>query len=354
MFFNLSKLFLWLFMVCVSALSISVTASAWNFWTVMGESIDTNNNGVIENGWLTKKLQKRDITDKWAWVSVKELVAFIAIKILLPIAVLTGLVFAFIGFYKVMTSNSEEESKKGTKYLLRGTIGVIVMVSAAFIVNELVGIGDLLTGDNAGTKGIFWSISGDTVAWQVIAAKIYTQLLFPVIKMLMFIIIGILFVILFINLFKYLFSPAEDITKKALTIIIWNTIGILTIILAKYFVETIFGKYDTVTNEDRFNTAKNSIWWIYEGWGTNLWTIGTPIGDIIVNLGKFYTVLNWLLGLLTLIILVLIIYQGLKLLFNPSDSSTLGSVGKTLFYIFLGILVLGLWYIIASAIIPVT
>ena len=77
--------------------------------------------------------------------------------------------------------------------------------------------------------------------------------------MLMFIIIGILFVILFINLFKYLFSPAEDITKKALTIIIWNTIGILTIILAKYFVETIFGKYDTVTNEDRFNTAKNSI-----------------------------------------------------------------------------------------------
>jgi hypothetical protein len=62
----------------------------------------------------------------------------------------------------------------------------------------------------------------------------------------MMVIIGILFITLFINLFQYLFSPAEDIQKKALTIIIWNTVGILTIVLAKYIVEFIFGKYDTV------------------------------------------------------------------------------------------------------------
>jgi hypothetical protein len=67
----------------------------------------------------------------------------------------------------------------------------------------------------------------------------------------------------------------------------------------------------------------------------------------------FFTILNRLLGLLTLIILILIIYQWFKLLVNPTDSGGLASVGKTLFYIFLGILVLGLGYIIANAILPV-
>jgi hypothetical protein len=97
------------------------------------------------------------------------------------------------------------------------------------------------------------------VAGQEIAAQIYGTLLFPVIKMLMFVIIGILFIIMFINLFKYLFSPAEDIEKKALTIIIRNVIGILTIVLSKYIIEAIFGKYDTVANQNRFNTDTINI-----------------------------------------------------------------------------------------------
>jgi amino acid transporter len=56
-------------------------------------------------------------------------------------AVLVGLVFAFIGFYKILTSDKEEEVKKGNQFLIRGTIGVITMVSAGFIANKLAGVG---------------------------------------------------------------------------------------------------------------------------------------------------------------------------------------------------------------------
>lgn len=221
------------------------------------------------------------------------------------------------------------------------------MVSATFIISKIVWV----WADVSGTTGIFWTIGaqGGTLAGQEIAAQIYNTLLFPIIKMLMYIIIGILFISLFISLFKYLFSPAEDIEKKALTIIIRNTIGIITIVLAKYIVEAIFGKYDTVVNQTlwAFNTSANSTA------AANLGKIGTPLGDIIVDLDKFFTILNWLLGLLTLIILILIIYQWFKLLFNPTDSGGLATVGKTIGYIFLGILLLGLGYIIANAILPV-
>jgi hypothetical protein len=331
-----------------------------NFQDSIQESINTDQAFKGEDpaggGGLIKRLQSWNITNiQSSGQPVAEIIAFLGIKVLLPLAVLVGIVFAFIGFYKVMTSSSEDESKKGTQFLIRWTVGVITMVSAWFIANKLVWVGANQYGtDQSSIFGKFASITqAQAVWWQAIAAEVYNQLLFPVIKLLMLVIIGILFIVLFINLFKYLFSPAEDITKKALTIIIRNVIGILTIILAKYIVEAIFGQYDTVANVNRFNTNQYEIGWVWNQGGKNLWAIGTPIWDLVVDMDKFFTILNWILWILTLIILLLIIYQWYKLLVNPSDSGGLAEVGKTLLYIFLWILVLWFGYLIANAIIPI-
>jgi hypothetical protein len=330
----------------------TVFSAADNFNTTLVESINTSKDEyrwIAWDWWLQKRLQWM-VKLSWSeWM--KDFILFLAIKVLFPITVLSGIVVAFIGFYKVMTSDKEDEQKKGTRFLLWGTIWVVTMVMASFITTQLVW--------TTGVTWIFWVwdwwsiFKGSTpVAWQQIAQQIYSILIFPILKMGMMVIIGILFITLFINLFQYLFSPAEDIQKKALTIIIWNTVGILTIVLAKYIVEFIFGKYDTVV-----------LAWNFQSWSqllnsttkSNLGKIGTPLWEIKlwVSMEKLFTILNRLLGLLTLAILIMIIYQGFRLLFNPTDAWGLASVGKSLGYIFLGILLLGFGYLIANAIIPV-
>ena len=340
---------LWIFIVVLFALQYVHAAS--NFWDILKWSVETEQafegNDPSGAGWVSKRLQEREITWwKWAWATVAELLWFVAIKVMMPIAILVWVIIAFIGFYKVMVGTTDDDLKKWNRYLLRWTIGVVLMVSTMYIVNTLV-----WTTDGGGS--IIWDIFGASVgtpnvAGQQIAEQIYGKILFPFLKIFMFIIIGILFIILFINVIKYLFSPAEDIVKKALTIVIRSTVWIITIILAKYIVEAIFGKYDTIVWFDRFNT-----WQPGAGNENNLWKIGTPLGDILVDMDKLFLILNRLLWLLTLIILILILYQWFKLLFNPTSSASLADIGKRLMYIFIGILVLGFGYIIASAVIPV-
>jgi cyanate permease len=54
------------------------------------------------------------------------------------------------------------------------------------------------------------------------------------------------------------------------------------------------------------------------------------------------------MGITSLLILFVIIYQAYILLTNPDDESKLSSVGKSLGYIFAGIVVIGLGYVITN------
>ncbi|USN57395.1 MAG: hypothetical protein H6766_02920 [Candidatus Peribacteria bacterium] len=56
------------------------------------------------------------------------------------------------------------------------------------------------------------------------------------------------------------------------------------------------------------------------------------------------------MGLTSLIILVIIIWQAYQLLTNPEDESKLAKVGKSLMYIFIGIVIIGLAYVIANVV----
>lgn len=73
--------------------------------------------------------------------------------------------------------------------------------------------------------------------------------------MLMFLIIGVLFLILLIHTYRFLTSPDEKIKEHAKTILIWNTMGILLIMFAKSLTETIYGKQTDVINPNATSLA---------------------------------------------------------------------------------------------------
>jgi heme/copper-type cytochrome/quinol oxidase subunit 2 len=170
--------------------------------------------------------------------SVKDLLLSVWDNILIPIIIVLWLLLAFVGFYKLMFSDKEDERKKWVNFFLWGTAWVIMMVSAKFIANALFG--------EYGTSWIF-GIS----AWQdydpaTIAANIYDKIISKFFYLAMYLVIGILFIILLINLVKFLSNPdKEEIQKNTKTIIIWNTIWILLILFSKNIIQTFYSKIES-------------------------------------------------------------------------------------------------------------
>lgn len=66
--------------------------------------------------------------------------------------------------------------------------------------------------------------------------------------MIMFLVIGVLFLILLLHMYRFIMSPDDKIKEHARTIIVWNAIGILVIIFSKSLAETIYGKEAEVIN----------------------------------------------------------------------------------------------------------
>lgn len=96
----------------------------------------------------------------------------------------------------------------------------------------------------------------------------------------MFIVMGVLFLILLLHTYRFLLNPDEKIKQHARTIIIWNAIGILTIIFAKALTETIYGTQEDVVNQN----------------ATSLADIGTGVlAD--KSFAWLYVVLNWVMGI---------------------------------------------------------
>lgn len=126
--------------------------------------------------------------------------------------------------------------------MLWGVVGIIIMLSAAFIANRLVGSG--------GVFDFTQAFTGNTAAW-----KLYSMIIFPFLKMIMFVVIGVLFLILILHMYRFLVNPDDKIKLHARTIIVRNAIGILVIIFAKSLAETIYGKQESVINPNATSLA---------------------------------------------------------------------------------------------------
>ena len=96
-------------------------------------------------------------------------------------------------------------------------------------------------------------------------------------------------------------------------------------------MEAIYGKQVDIINQN----------------ATNLGEIGSGIlAD--KNIPILYQVINYALGIASLVILVVIIIQTVKLLMKPDDAAQVKSIKNSLVYMLLGIFVLGAGYLIVN------
>jgi hypothetical protein len=268
----------------------------------------------------TNVLQLRldpSVSTVWAqWVY--DLVFRVLQRIVIPLVIAIGILTVIIGMYQVMTSTNWDDTTKWVNYVIRWVVGILVMFSWQFI-------GAILFQD------IFqwWRMS--SFSWVQTAQIVYERIIFPFLKLAIYLSLGVLFLVLLTKTLQYITNTSETIQKQAINIIVFTIAGMLLIFWSKTIVETIYGTQQQVLN----NRASN----IGEIWAGAL-------ND--KNIEFFYQVINRVLWLTTFIILVLIIVQVFQMLINPNDEALFTKIKNTFLYVFIGVLVIGAGYLIAN------
>jgi len=317
----MKKLFLWAFILVTSI--IGTATFAGNFEIAIWEWVDHNKIPWWED--LRDKMEDKFTGQWWWWAeSIRDFMARVWLEILVPVFVFAGIIFALIGFFKLMTATWTEEIWKASQFLLRWVIGIMIMLSAAYIVDQLVWI------QNPWEWWIIQLITGWNSSWWAIAAHIYDNIFFPFLRMFIFIILWVMFIFAAINAFNLVFNADESTKSKSLVSLSYAASWIIVIILAKSLVEAIYWTYSSVTD-----WAAN-LWEIWE------WVISNPDFSIL------HTIINWTLWLVTFIITITIIYQWYLLLVQPSDEQTISKLKKDFGYIFIWILVIWLAYLLVN------
>ena len=282
---------------------------SWTFEIVQADRFDLALSTSI--GSISSHLE----APEWAlWTQwLQNFVFDTLMNVLVPLIIIIGILSAILGFYKLMFSGEDTARKEGIKYILFGVLGIIIIVSAKFLwqnIYDILSVHDL--------KGV------------EVAQSLYNTILYPFIKFAIYLVLGVMFIILVSRVITFLFGSDSDAIKKSWTIIGWNVIAMLIIIWAKQIVELVYGKQADVVKE-----------------ATNLWEIGTwVLAD--KNIPLLYQIINYALGIASLVILVVIIFQTIKLLMKPDDPAQIKSIKNSLLYMFIGILIIGLGYLIVN------
>lgn len=290
---------------------------------VMAQSTDANNNfSTSLERWVESIREHLDspIEDTLVWWKMASLITKV-INVLFPVIVIVGVLVAMIGLYQILTSSDSGKLKEGINIMVYGAIAIIIMYSAKYL--SWVIFSDL-----------FKSWVGEamtTVDWISI---LYDKVWFPFIKIAVYLSLGFLVILMMTRVFTYITAQDDGTKKKAMGVITWTTVGMLFIIAAKQIVEAVYGKQDTVMKT----------------WTSNLSQIGTQILNP-KEIPLFFTVMNWALGLVAFVLLVLILLQTYKMLTKPDDAETFKSLKKTIIYALWGILLIGSAYLIANLLI---
>ncbi len=312
--------------------NITCTINPWQAGII--DTDTQNNQSSITFGVFTPPTNRFDLTLGRAIESIEQnldpaeavlgtawVVNFIrknVINIIIPIFIVIGVIVAMIWFYKMMFRDGEEALKEGANYILRGVIGIVIMISAWYLTSTVLF-------DNI---FIWWDIQ--TINGIQVAQVLYEQAIFPFIKIAMYIAIGILFIVLAIRVLQYLTNPSEDVKKQAATLITWSIIGILVILGSKQIVELVFWSQESVMDESIQDIGEIGTW-IFSG-----------------NFPILYTIINRIMGLAAFIILIIIILQTYQLLTNPTNEENMTKIKRSFLYITIGILVIGAGYVITN------
>ena len=255
---------------------------------------------------------------------------------IIDIFIVVWIAVAFIGGYKIMTSDKEEAMKEWIRLIIFWIIWIIIMASARFLAEWLAGNSGIIS-DEFVSLGI-----NNQPNWIKFISSLYNKLLYPFIKVALYFVIWILFFMMVGKVIWFATATDDSAKKKAGWVIIWSVIGILIVIWAKQLVESVMGKQEQVINE-------NATWINQQGPGS------------ILNFGSIplvTQVINWVMWLTMFIILVLVIIQWYKMFTKPDDPKNRESLKKTLIYIIIWVLVIWAAYAISSVLvinnIPIT
>jgi len=235
----------------------------------------------------------------------------------IPLIVVVWVLIAIVGLYKVLFSNEENDIQKWTQYIIRWVVWIIIMMSARYVWNILF-------------DTVFQSGNAQAFSGIFAVETMYEQIVIPLLTLVSYLVIGALFIILLTRVFALLTSDSEDAQKKAITIITRSTVATLIILWAKQIVELVYGRRDQVLEQNAQN-----LWDIWE------WVL-------VNNIPLIYQIINRILGLTAFVVLILIIIQSYKLLTNPDSEDNLSDIKKTIWYVFLWIIVIGAWYVIVN------
>lgn len=257
----------------------------------------------------------------WGETQIKNFLIYLWQRVLLPMLIIIAVLLALIGFYKLMFSDSDEESKKAKDYITYWVIGIVMMSMAWYIWAQLVWDEWTRWAYNFG-----WGDFDGVLA----AQKIYMDIAYPLLKIVVYITAGILFVTLLIHFMQFVWKPEEDITKKTKNILIRNSVWILVILMANKIVETVFGDVQNSAGRVR------NLWDIWEWLLTNK------------NFDFLYTVLNRFMGLLSFFILIMIVWQAFEILIKPWDQEWVKKIWKSFVYIFIWLILMGAAYLVSN------
>jgi hypothetical protein len=153
-------------------------------------------------------------------------------KFVFPLLIASSILVVILGLYEIMFSG-KEEVEKGTKYIIYGVVGIVIIQSAKFITSTYISIV---------SKVVPYDNTAQSINFARSAYEIYNQLIMPFINVFTYVIIGTLFVILLVHVMRFITSSEEDVAAKAKSIMLSNIVGIIVILLAKTMVEAIYGK----------------------------------------------------------------------------------------------------------------
>ena len=255
---------------------------------------------------------------------------------IIDIFIVVWIAVAFIGGYKIMTSDKEEAMKEWIRLIIFWIIWIIIMASARFLAEWLAWNSGIIS-DEFVSLGI-----NNQPNWIKFISSLYNKLLYPFIKVALYFVIWILFFMMVGKVIWFATATDDSAKKKAGWVIVWSVVGILIVIWAKQLVESVMGKQEEVINE-------NATWINQQGPGS------------ILNFGSIplvTQVINWVMWLTMFIILVLVIIQWYKMFTKPDDPKNRESLKKTLIYIIIWVLVIWAAYAISSVLvinnIPIT